>query len=97
MIRATQYLPNILKLQQYLLSFHHHHSTHVQLKDKKIVHVIREAENGIVLLLPVVSCSYIPVVPCSYIPVVEIQCCFLQIAVYRCKRWLKVLEKHGIW
>ena len=47
MIRATQYLPSILKLQQYLLSFHHHHSMHVQLKDKKIVHVIREAENGI--------------------------------------------------
>ena len=46
MIRATQYLPSILKLQQYLLSKHHHRSSHEQLKDERIIDIISGAENG---------------------------------------------------
>lgn len=46
MIRATQYLPSVLRLQQYLLRKHHHRSSHEQLENKKIKDVISEAENG---------------------------------------------------
>ena len=46
MIRATQYLPSILKLQQYLLNKHHHRSSHEQLKDERIIDIISGAQNG---------------------------------------------------
>ena len=47
MIRATRYLPSILKLQQHLLSKHCHRSSHEHLKERKIGDVISDADNGI--------------------------------------------------
>ena len=46
MIRATQYLPSILQLQQYLLKIYHHRSNREDLKDQTISQMILDAENG---------------------------------------------------
>ena len=81
MIRATQYLPSILKLQQYLLSKHHHRSSHEQLKDERIIDIIRGAQNGESLFFH------------NYR---NMKLSFMQITVCKLKRWLNVLGKHGI-
>ena len=46
MLRATQYLPSILQLQQYLLSIYNHRKNHEELKGITIASVVREAPNG---------------------------------------------------